>query len=108
MTPKVFFNYGRGLLLGPLGCFDVGEIVDVPDRGEHVVTHIQADGAAYAVPPSDDVDLGKRDLVATLRFLDGGGRTNFTMPYQGPQMAAVIRGNRRRNGLPPVAEEAAA
>jgi hypothetical protein len=109
LIPRVYFNRGSGFLqLGPLGCFDRGEVVDVPDHGRYVVTGVCRDGLANAWPEENKPDLDGptlsdvlRDNLAGIPATEGFGANE----RQARGMGQVIVANRKRNGLAPVEVE---
>lgn len=103
IRPVVYFNRGRGyLLVGPLGAFDKGDVIDVPEHGTRTILGVEPDGACWAgTAEAYNPESKHRTLAQVLELLDGDMRIHAyaTIEQQG-QMAHVIRENRRRWGLP--------
>lgn len=106
---KVYFDRGgAGLLLGPIGCFDRGDVVDVPDRGRYRIYGVAADGCAWAIPVGDDRALNGYSLAEVLRCRQAGYPVTEGFganERQSRDMGRVIVGNRERYGLPAVEVE---
>lgn len=103
--PRVFFRKGEHMLvLGPLGCYEVGQRVELPD-GIVYVGSIDTDGAAVAWREEYLDAQAAEYKVPRERFLETlkGARTGFTAGFanerQHEQMAAQCVANRARYGL---------
>lgn len=45
---KVYLNHSPQFALGPLGCFDVKDRVEIPDYGPATIVSVDGDGAGVA------------------------------------------------------------
>jgi hypothetical protein len=113
VEPRIFFRLrANGVKIGPLGLFDVGEVIAI-EGTEHIVTAVEPDGMAVAFRRDGAPEPQEfRSLSAVMRQLDAGGHLSYGRcqvdDRQLRQMAATIRGNRRRAGLAPIVTEDAA
>lgn len=98
IAPRVLYRRTQLLVLGPLGCYEIGDRFELEDQ-EHIITSIDHDGAGLARPVEFmrayclDKDCTPQEAMKEFEK----GRTSYGLDYATPVSLAGMKAQCERN-----------